>query len=53
LAASGLTNGNASKEGTISKLFTQELVHIAQRDPLHDLTVQVKNREIGFSRVRT
>ena len=28
--------------GTINKMFTQELKDIADRDPLHDLTVQVR-----------
>lgn len=30
-----------SYDGIVNKLFTQELQNIADRDPLHDLTVQV------------
>ncbi len=39
-----LSNGFSatSKEGTISKMFTEELIRIADRDPLHDLTIQVQ-----------
>lgn len=34
---------NGSPRGTISKLYTPELVKIAGMDPLHDLTVQEKD----------
>lgn len=40
--SSSANSNNNAHVGTISKMFTQELTIVADRDPLHDLTVQVR-----------
>lgn len=48
-ASQNPTSDTASRNmATLKKLYTQELRKIAERDPLHDLTVQVSTICMSF-----